>query len=89
MGYRKLRQNILAGDGETYTLGVGIIRAKRENGAPHFIELIGIDEKVDLRDPANREFVTLYLPKHVVKNIELQQPPEEPLRKEEPESPPS
>lgn len=73
--HRKLRQNILAGNGETYTLGVGIVRHELPDGTPRFIELIGMDEKVDLRDPANRKFVTLYLPKHMVKR-QLQQPPE-------------
>lgn len=64
---RKLRQNILAGDGTTYTLAVGIVRSRLPDGTPRYVEFISMDETVDLTSPANREFVTAYLPKDVMR----------------------
>lgn len=63
---RRLRQNILAGNGEAYTLRVAAVRSKSANGAPRTIELISMDEKIDVTKPENREFVTVYVPKHVI-----------------------
>lgn len=67
MAMRKLRQNVLMGDGRTYTLCVAVVREKLPDGTPRKIELIKMDEKVDVRDPANREFVLCYLLKEMMR----------------------
>ena len=63
----KLKTNILVGGSGVYTLGVAIVRRKRSDGRPLVLELVDDHESVDLKDPANKNFVTLYLPKRVAR----------------------
>lgn len=67
MAYRKLRQNIMAANGETYTLAVAVIRTTGPDGTPRHIELIPHDEPIDIVNPANRQMLTVYVPKYMMK----------------------
>lgn len=70
---RKLRQNILAGDGTTYTLCICIVREKKLDGSPRKLEVVGMDESVDLalvkqqQGGACPEFITCYVNKEMMR----------------------